>query len=293
MKVTCDKCKTEHTLSDHYSHKCPDICSDCGHLCVEHQNDTGTNLPGCNMLIRPETKCPCTRTYESLLGENMKKEFTPQQKAEALKIRAEVEAKYRGFGHLPDNIPRMTLQTEPMETELPLTCDVGDVFSLNNRLWRCNTVNEWTELVPKSEEKMETELQLLVIDLGDGCVVKVEKGHFHLPIPESDLDYHGYEGEVLVTKLPFTELREAIEQKPVPRIELRKDKSYATGNNVYLLFATKDSTGDGIEQVAYNALSELAGKPLPVWKGGTWEEAGHIDDHVYNNTDLRVWRYKL
>lgn len=136
---------------------------------------------------------------------------------------------------------------------------------------------------------METELELIVIDMGDSCVVKVEKGEW---------DAAPFVAKLSCTALPksflfgisFTALREAIDgETPIPRLFVLRDSDESKYG---IIHSNTLSEVDVITQTSYDALSELAGKPLPVWTGGTWEEVGHIDDDVYNNTDLRVWRYK-
>lgn len=77
------------------------------------------------------------------------------------------------------------------------------------------------------------ELQLLVIDLGDSCVVKVEKGDLDNAITIGDYRMMQRQNSVHVISTPFPELRQAIEgEKPVPRIEKdehgRYDLSFGT-----------------------------------------------------------------
>lgn len=210
-------------------------CPDCGHYIDVHK---GCQHPG----------CPCTRTYESLVGEK------GGRTARDLGIECECST--------------WSWRTDAI---------AGHHFSCPSAPNR------------QAEEQMETELQLLIIDLGDSCVVKVEKGEW---------DATPFVAKLSCTALPksflfgisFTAFREAIEQKPVPRIE--RDLTcierhfhhyFGDGNGCLPLNAQQ-----------YDDLTKInGGKPLPVWKGGTWEEVGHIDDDVYNNTDLRVWRYTL
>lgn len=73
----------------------------------------------------------------------------------------------------------------------------------------------------------EPELQLLVLDLGDSCVVKVEQGDAEAittKICPNSSDWYGGNamkaGEnTYCFDQSFAQVREAIEQKPVPRIE--------------------------------------------------------------------------
>ena len=173
---------------------------------------------------------------------------------------------------------------ESLVGEMPQVASVGDVYvrDSDHRKFYCHEVNEWTEI----EEKPEPSLQLLVIDLGGNqCVVKVEKGdQVHIA--------HGTSGHLIfglgVVPMPFTELREAIEGvKPVPRIE-RVDESYHVwgepSSAIPLVHLSKYS---------YNALSALAGKPLPIWTGGTWEDLlPRPEMGIGWELPIGVWRYK-
>ena len=160
----------------------------------------------------------------------------------------------------------------------------------------CGCIRTYESLVGEKEKDMATELQLLLVDYVHCCTVQGEKGQWTYTFENGErlvLE----NGAVEVIYKTFAELREAIDGvKPVPRIE-RYDLS---ANEDYILicepYARHTGTTTGrrvISREELDALSELAGKPLPIWAGGgTWEELGHIDDDVYNNTDLRVWRYK-
>lgn len=112
----------------------------------------------------------------------------------------------------------------------------------------------------------EPELQLLVIDLGDSCVVKVEKG----VMPRTSNNIYkdlGFFGKQSIVHVTFDRFREAIDQKPVPRIERNDPVGYR--------FISGSQPADGghiwLSQ-EYDALTKLAGKPLPVWEGGKWEQ---------------------
>lgn len=132
--------------------------------------------------------------------------------------------------------------------------------------------------------KPDTSLQLLVIDLGDSCVVKVEKGEqfiFNtLPIPS--VVVHQVHGPVILN-VPFATVREAIDSKPVPRIE-RDDDHYC--------FYAADRTFIGLNQQFFDALCEIAGHPPPIWTGGVWEQvAASEQDGGWTGSPVGIWRY--
>lgn len=129
---------------------------------------------------------------------------------------------------------------------------------------------------------VDPELQLLVIDMGDTCVVKVEKGHWDVSTLIYPSDVWTTES-VNVMRFPFSRIREAIEQKPIPRIEYR-DSDYHLVWDESEVYGDKVIGGTG----AFNALSELAGKPLPIWEGGVWEELNKTERE---RSGLSVWRY--
>lgn len=140
-------------------------------------------------------------------------------------------------------------------------------------------------------------LSLLVIDLGDCCVVRVEKGCWAWPtIGDLHLDSMGEGGRVLIDK-PFADLRAALEGgKPVPRIEREGDDHL----RVWTSYSPHSSGGSltktfNINQEDYDALSELCGKPLPIWEGnGTWEQLYPFNESVgaqMPELGLRIWRY--
>lgn len=114
-------------------------------------------------------------------------------------------------------------------------------------------------------EQAQPELQLLLIDLGDSTVVKVEKGQWD----DGKLLCRGERSDsVKVFYEPFTVVRDAIDAKPVPRIETLADRFtliHAGGTKSF----TKDE---------YYALCELAGHNLPIGhEGGKWERLNTHD----------------
>lgn len=137
----------------------------------------------------------------------------------------------------------------------------GNGFKLNATACDCQRTYE--SIV--NSTMSEPELQLLVIDLGGHCVVKVEKCNSDW-ILDANTPARGKNGAVIVNKT-FVELREAIEQKPVPRIE-QPDNDTTNG---YLLYRDA-GTSVYVAKDSYGALCQLAGNPLPVWKGGTWKQ---------------------
>ncbi len=150
----------------------------------------------------------------------------------------------------------------------------------------CSCKNTFETVIESYKKSMnEPELQLLIIDMGDCCVVKVEQGRWD---GGKLLCRGGRTDSVKVFYEPFTVLREAIEQKPVPRIE-------ADLTDDYRVFVSETEVqSEPICRETYNALSQLAGKPLPVWSGGTWTEVVRAGNMVegYPQTDFSVWRYE-
>jgi len=234
------------------------LCPDCGHLVNDHNKIT--TFTKCSTRLIEGGNCPCTRTYQSLVGEKQSAldiELCPCQNWASTDL-AYLQGR-RGSRHHPNCNGRG--KWKPVPTG--------------------GTVAEAMERERKKQMETETSLQLLVIDFGDSCVVKVEKGEWHRDAVCK------YQGSTTIT-LPLERLREELDgEKPVPRIEPPTNGNYTlhVGNVV------KPYTYELAFEVI-NALSKLAGTPLPIYEPtGKWEEVGHIDDDVYRNTDLRVWRY--
>lgn len=126
-------------------------------------------------------------------------------------------------------------------------------------------------------------LSLLVLDMGDCCVVKVESGQFDYPTGWPR--YLQMRGSIIVD-WTFGQLRAALDgEKPVPRIE---DKNGF--HNEYTIVSEHGT--NRITRTAYNALSQLAGHPLPIWEGnGKWTNL--IDDCSCNFqlVPFGIWRY--
>jgi len=136
--------------------------------------------------------------------------------------------------------------------------------------------------VPYPKNKM-TELQLLVIDLGDECYVRVEKGS--MPHTSTDpFKDKGFYGKSSVVKCSFDELRKAIDgEKPAIRLEDGYDE---VGN--FMLFTDKSWLVISSQQ--YDALSQLAGHPLPIYEGGKWTDL-MPKNGVGWELPINVWRY--
>lgn len=150
----------------------------------------------------------------------------------------------------------------------------------------------------------EPALSLLVIDLGDRCVVKVEKGDMSDKGVIAHLCYYvsGIErvrvGPVIVFDMPFIDVQDAINrhfatgEKPLPRIDPPTNGNYTlhVGNVV------KPYTFE-VPFEMLNALSQLAGHPLPVWTGGgEWVQLAQVgrlsmEPHAEDRTDCQVWRF--
>ena len=135
---------------------------------------------------------------------------------------------------------------------------------------------------------MENELQLLVIDLGDCCVVKVEKGT--MPRTSNDINKDlRFFGKQSIVHVTFDRFREAIDQKPVPRIEVDGNRM-----NYYRVVTDHVLESPLICLDTYKALSQLAGKPLPVWEGGKWERLPKTSEYIsdpLDDTGVKIWRY--
>lgn len=122
-------------------------------------------------------------------------------------------------------------------------------------------------------------LSLLVLDMGDCCVVRVERGA--MPHTSTDpLKDLGFYGKISIVHKPFADLRAALDDAPVPRID-EKDGPH----NEYAIVSEHGT--NRITQTAYDALSQLAGHPLPIFEGGKWEELTGAGDGI----PCPIWRY--
>lgn len=125
--------------------------------------------------------------------------------------------------------------------------------------------------------KPDTSLSLLVIDLGDSCVVKVERGDLDSALQIKDHRIVQRRDSVHLVEHPFAAVRDAIDSQdaPVPRIERRDTNSTVDGMPVYLIRQDKDVANDGtaLSTSVYDALTAInAGKPLPIYEPteGKW-----------------------
>lgn len=137
----------------------------------------------------------------------------------------------------------------------------------------------------------QPELQLLVIDLGDSCVVKVEKGSV------SHIAFAGLQWQdntTLFCNKPFSELRTAIEgDPPTPRIvKLESSSGYVLDVGPSESGACRDY--ERISRRGYEALSKLAGKALPVHDGGKWTKRLASDSKVGVDigTGIAIWKFE-
>ncbi len=131
------------------------------------------------------------------------------------------------------------------------------------------------------------ELSLLVIDMGDSCAVKVEKGEIGLSVMfPLLLKSHGNVG---VTPHPFADARAAIdasyviESPPVPRIERYDSKSHP--------YRLRNPWGvwTDLTDATYDCLSRLAGKPLPIWEPKQHGEWSLLKGSEHPG--LKIYRY--
>jgi len=202
-------------------------CPDCNHRDNAHlTTKTGVCLVH---------NCPCTRTYESLVGENL------MSKTEFSEL----------FGQVY-NIP----DEEQMETE--------------------------------------TSLVLTVVDFGQTSIAYVEQGCISENQVAKWINMPGYDeggieqGDVLqFGDMPFADVRAAIDgEKPTPRLERTEDGTH------FVPYTIHNERLPELDMVALITLQDVVGTVFPVYEPtGIWEEVGHINDDVYRNTDLRVWRY--
>lgn len=274
----CDHCGLAIEWIMASEHKCPTLyadtswleCASCYHPDFMHKTN------GCTWgTHHTDTKyhCPCTRTYESLTQIDKQR------------------CKHCGLLGDWSDVPKVGNMTREIDSRNQTTY-------WHDRCYESLVGEKQAKEQRKHEDKMkqivaqqmETEpsLSLLVCDFGESCCIKAEKGEWQLNTEQHPSHPWVLEGDAYVYPVPFADLRQAIEQRPVPRIERDEYTS-----KTYRLYAGSEARGfEKLYQTDIDALSELAGKPLPIWKGGTWEEVGHIDYYGRNNADLRVWRYK-
>lgn len=138
----------------------------------------------------------------------------------------------------------------------------------------------------------EPKLNLLVVDFGNRCAVRVEKGSIPASVIRyDDADWTINEEEMQATFYMFGELRAAIdahfaENKPVPRIERdeigRHNLWYYDG-----IKAFRCNLGV-LEMAAVNELARSVGATvdLPIYKPkGKWTQLA--------SAPLSIWRYEM
>lgn len=121
------------------------------------------------------------------------------------------------------------------------------------------------------KQQRKPSLRLLVIDLGDSCVVKVEKGK----CPMFSFTQHC---KTLLVHQPFAQIRAKIDSG-LPRLLLKDDGRYELQFKTY-----QGDSHRSFKPEAYDALSQLAGKPLPIYTDG-WVQLGEVEG-------AKMWRYK-
>lgn len=124
------------------------------------------------------------------------------------------------------------------------------------------------------------ELQLLVIDLGKSCVVKVEKGEWKRN------GANQYVGSVTIT-LPFDRLRKEIDgEKPIPRLERDIDEG---GTHIRVM---NNGPVTNFGEYAYKVLCEIAGQEIPIYDCGLWTRLTSPRQYGDDDTDIAIWRYR-
>lgn len=132
------------------------------------------------------------------------------------------------------------------------------------------------------------ELQLLVIDLGDSCVVKAEKGEIGEVLDSMLPPRWVIENSILFNK-PFDEVRAAIDlDKPLPRIE-RNFKGTR-------LFTPQHPEGIVLPPDGYRSLCMLATADIPIWTDnpGEWTQLageGYPSAAFGETLPCSIWRY--
>ncbi len=120
--------------------------------------------------------------------------------------------------------------------------------------------------IPFTADKSATSLSLLVVEMSDCIIVKIEQGDAPDYVTKYSMKAEGV--YVFDRSMTFERVKRGVEgEKPVPRIE-----RYDSG---YYLFAN-GANWSVIDPDSLDALSQLAGAPLPVFdpdkQGGTWTQ---------------------
>lgn len=141
------------------------------------------------------------------------------------------------------------------------------------------------------DAKPEPSLQLLVIDIIGTCLVIAERGGIPKSVfrlPGSFLsDFRYYVDD------PFDVVKTAIDgEKPHTRLE----KNQTEAEYRYKISWRSDTDYENwttISDGEYDALSELAGKPLPIYEGGVWKKLLASDSKVGIDIGecVSIWRF--
>ncbi len=228
-------------------------CTLCGHTAGRHREQRiGTDILG-----KSCCDCHCTEWRETVERECVE----PQADAPMLQFKCPDHGIFEAVGY---------------DNPVFLADTIANCPQCNEKCWQ-------------PTDKSDTSLSLLIIDMGDSCVVKVECGRWGGGIPNAQNNTVHSDG-VTVYNTPFAAVREAIDSqdKPLPRLELQE-------RGIYHLAADSDIDFDvQIGQDHYDALCEIAGHPLPIWTGGKWERlpstAEYIGD-LLESVGIKVYRY--
>jgi hypothetical protein len=149
----------------------------------------------------------------------------------------------------------------------------------------------WFVTEPTGHSKSEPSLSLLIIDLGDSCVVKVEKGD-DLHLPGIAISSAGTSDRASLCDNSFPEVKAAIDamdsEKPVPRIEVVGPTLYLP--TVYSLHF-KNGREITLSSEQFEELCQLAGVTIPVYEGGKWTDLTEKPNQCFEQLPLSVWRY--
>lgn len=138
----------------------------------------------------------------------------------------------------------------------------------------------------KEEREGEIELQLkcITFDGANVCLIKIEEGTLEGNVLQTFEAYYPLQkGAIRLFPMSFAEVQAAIEssgtEPPLPRLEGDVENGY--GVLVYK---------GGLRSVSYKeykAISDLVGKPLPVWKPtkGQWWK-------IQWCLDIEIWHYE-
>jgi len=155
-----------------------------------------------------------------------------------------------------------------------------------NEQQACKTPLDDLEQADEHKQTMKPTLSLLVIDLGDECYVRVEKGS--MPHTSTDpFKDKGFYGKSSVVKCTFPELRKAIDgEKPIPRLERDIDED---GTHIRVM---NNGPVTNFGEYAYKVLCEIAGQEIPIYDCGLWTRLTSPRQYGDDDTDIAIWRYR-